>query len=97
MRIPRGALRAAADVTWRLRLQPTPPGWLDMALAMPIMDTTRARTRLGWNPGVSASDAFPELMDGIRRPDGYPTPPLDPKSSGPLRFREFATEVGERP
>jgi UDP-glucose 4-epimerase len=97
LRVPRAALRAAADLTWRLRLQPTPPGWLDMALAVPIMDTTRARTTLGWNPAVSSSDALLELMDGIRRRDGFPTPPLDPKSSGPLRFREFATGVGGRP
>jgi nucleoside-diphosphate-sugar epimerase len=97
LRVPRAVLRAGADVTWRLRLQPTPPGWLDMALAVPIMDTTRARTTLGWDPAVSSSHALLELMDGIRRRDGFPTPPLDPRSSGPLRLREFATGVGGRP
>ena len=40
-------LRALADLTWRARLQPTPPGWLDMALAVPLLDTTRARDELG--------------------------------------------------
>src|SRR3954463_5656708 len=34
-------LRRAAAVTWRLRLQPAPEGWLDMALGVPIMDTSR--------------------------------------------------------
>jgi nucleoside-diphosphate-sugar epimerase len=97
LRVPRSALRAAAALTWRLRLQPTPPGWFDMALGVPVMDTERARATLGWSPTVSSSDALLELIDGIRRRDGYPTPPLDPSSSGPLRFRELATGVGRRP
>ena len=40
------AARAAArraTASWKLRLQPTPPGWLDLALGVPLMDTTRAR------------------------------------------------------
>src|SRR4051794_33579261 len=37
--LPRAVLRVLADLTWRARLQPTPPGWLDMALSVPIMDT----------------------------------------------------------
>jgi hypothetical protein len=48
--VPPGALRAAASITWRARLQPTSPGWLDMALAVPLMDTTRAREHLAWTP-----------------------------------------------
>jgi nucleoside-diphosphate-sugar epimerase len=97
VKIPARALRAGAAVSWRLRLQPTPPGWLDMALAVPIMDTTRARMELRWNPTVSSADALLELMDGIRRSRGFPTPPLDPGSSGPMRVRELATGVGGRP
>jgi|SRR4051794_40043201 len=97
VKIPPRALRAGAAISWRLRLQPTPPGWLDMALAVPIMDTTRARTELGWNPSVSSADALLELMDGIRTSRGFPTPPLDPASGGPMRVRELATGVGGRP
>ena len=41
-------VRAAADLTWRARLQPTPPGWLDMGMAVPIMDSGRIRAELGW-------------------------------------------------
>ena len=91
------ALRAAAATTWKLRLQPTPPGWVDMALAVPIMDTARARTELGWSPAVTAADALLELLDGIRTSRGFPTPPLDPHSGGPMRVRELATGVGARP
>jgi len=97
VKIPAGVLRAGAAVTWRLRLQPTPPGWVDMALAVPIMDTSRARTELGWSPVHSSADALLELLDGIRNSRGFPTPPLDPRSGGPMRVRELATGVGGRP
>jgi UDP-glucose 4-epimerase len=97
IKMPPGVLRTGADLTWRLRLQPTPPGWLDMALAVPIMDTTRARTELGWSPVASATGALRELLEGIRSRRGLPTPPLDPGAGGPLRVRELATGLGGRP
>jgi len=97
VKVPAGVLRGAAAATWRLRLQPTPPGWVDMALAVPIMDTSRARTELGWKPAFSSADALLELLDGIRTSRGFPTPPLDPSSGGPMRSRELATGVGGRP
>src|SRR3954451_7350517 len=95
--VPAGALRALADVTWRARLQPTPPGWLDMALAVPIMDTTRAAEHLGWTPAHDAVSTFLELFDGLRQRAGYGTPPLDPDAGGPLRVREVITGVGQLP
>ncbi len=92
--LPPRPLRAAVDASWRLRLQPTPPGWLDMALAVPLMDTSRARKELGWEPRHSAGDALLELLDGMRRGTGLDTPPLAPGTSGPLRVEEFRTGVG---
>jgi UDP-glucose 4-epimerase len=92
--VPAKLLRAAADVTWRLRLQPTSPGWLDMGLAVPVMDTSRARNELGWNPRHSAADALLELLDGMRDGAGVQTPPLAPETSGPARVREVLTGVG---
>ena len=97
MRLPVRAVRAAADLTWRMRLQPTPPGWLDMGMAVPVMDTGRIRRELGWTPRHSADDALLELLEGIRAAAGAPTPPLDPRSGGQLRWREFATGMGTRP
>jgi UDP-glucose 4-epimerase len=90
------ALRALADLTWRLRLQPTPPGWLDMALAVPLMDISRARAQLGWTPRHSGGDALLELIDGMRQRAGIETPPLATGSSGPLRVRELLTGLGGR-
>jgi nucleoside-diphosphate-sugar epimerase len=92
-----GLLRAAAALTFRLRLQPSEPGWLDMGLGVPVMDSGRARRELGWAPRYTAEDAFRELFDGLRASAGHPTPPLDPRAGGPLRAREFVTGVGGRP
>src|SRR4051794_33312625 len=94
IRMPAGALRALADVTWRLHLQPTPPGWVDMALAVPLMDTTRAREELGWRPRHTSGEALLELLGGMRDASGAGTPPLAPGASGPLRVREVLTGIG---
>src|SRR3954447_705782 len=92
--VPAGLLRAAASLTWRLRLQPTSPGWVDMALAVPLLDTRRAREELGWAPRHTAAEALLELLDGLRAGAGYDTPPLDPATGGPLRAREVLSGVG---
>ncbi len=87
-------VRRAAWASWKLRLQPTSPGWLDMGMLSPIMDTGRAREALGWEPLHSAEATLRELIDGLRDGAGMRTPPLDPASSGALRAREFATGIG---
>jgi nucleoside-diphosphate-sugar epimerase len=94
--VPAPLLRAGVDLTWRLRLQPSPAGWVDMALSAPLLDTTRARTELGWAPTQSAGDALLELLEGMREGAGTSTPPLDPATSGPARVRELLTGVGAR-
>jgi hypothetical protein len=73
---------------------PTPAGWVDLALAVPLMSTARARRELGWQPQQSASDALLELLGGMRDSAGERTPPLDPRASGPLRLRELLSGIG---
>jgi len=90
------AARAGVEISWRLRLQPITPGWLDMALNVPVMDTTRARTELGWTPQRSAEDALLDLLEGLRTGADFPTPPLSKQTSGPFRIREIFTGVGGR-
>ena len=96
VRMHAGLLRSGAAIAWRLRLQPTPPGWVDLALGVPLMDTTRARDELGWNPRHSAGEALLDLLGGMRDRAGLDTPPLAPGTGGPLRVREFLTGVGRR-
>jgi UDP-glucose 4-epimerase len=87
-------LRGLARLTFALRLQPTEPGWLDMALQVPVMDTTRAREELGWKPVHSATEALRELLEGMSAGSGLATPPLDPATSGRLRVREIMGGIG---
>jgi UDP-glucose 4-epimerase len=96
VRVPGKALRAGAAVSWRLRLQPSEPGWVDMALNVPIMDCSRAREELGWRPRRTSVEALRELLEGIRDGAGIDTPPLAPDTGGPLRIRELLTGVGSR-
>jgi nucleoside-diphosphate-sugar epimerase len=76
--VPVAAARAAMAASWRLRLQPTPPGWLDMGLSVPLMDTTRAREELGWEPRRSSLEAIRDVLSGIAAAQGESTPPLEP-------------------
>ena len=94
--VPPKVLRGATGLTWRLRLQPTPAGWIDLALGVPIMDISRARTVLGWKPERSSTEAFLDVMAGIRERRGFPTPPLSRDASGPARSGEVATGAGQR-
>jgi UDP-glucose 4-epimerase len=94
--VPARAARVGVELSWRLRLLPVTPGWLDMALNVPVMDTTRARTQLGWTPQRSAEDALLDLLEGLRTGADYPTPPLSKQTSGPFRIREILTGVGGR-
>ena len=92
--LPPAVLRAGAAGSYLARLQPTEPGWVDMGLGVPIMDTTRIRSELGWEPRRTAVEAFAELFDGLREGGELDTPPLARSTSGPARVREVLTGVG---
>jgi UDP-glucose 4-epimerase len=91
VRIGHKALRAFVEATWRLRLQPAEGSWVDLAYGVPLMDTGRAHTELGWTPEKTADEALLELLGGIRDSAGHGTPPLAPDSN---RLEELATGVG---
>ena len=94
--LPAAAARALTHVSWKLHLQPTPPGWLDLARSVPILDTSRARTELAWSPKHGADEALLELLSGLKEGEGLETPPL---TNRPSRTEEVVTGVGssERP
>jgi UDP-glucose 4-epimerase len=73
--LPTSLTRQLVDLSWRLRLQPTPPGWLDMALQVPLMSADRAVRELGWEPRHSASEAIEELLAGIHLAPAKPVRP----------------------
>jgi ferritin-like metal-binding protein YciE/nucleoside-diphosphate-sugar epimerase len=93
--VPARVVRRLADLSWKARLQPTPPGWLDMALNVPLMSSARAREELGWEPRHSSVDALEELLVGMRGGHGAETPPLEADSAGG-RLEDLKTGVGGR-
>jgi nucleoside-diphosphate-sugar epimerase len=93
---PRWVLRAPLVAAWRLHAMPAAPDLFDAVPRMPIMDSTRARTELGWTPRRTATEAVEELLAGMRDGAGMPTPPLAPRVPGG-RLHELRTGVGKRP
>jgi nucleoside-diphosphate-sugar epimerase len=77
--VSESVMRSVIGATWRLRLQPIAEGWVDLGLGVPLMDTTRARTELDWQPRYAADDSLLELVDGLRAGTGDATPPLAPR------------------
>lgn len=76
LELPHRVVRAGARVSWLLRLQPTPAGWVDMGTSVPMLSTRKAREELGWAPRHDARETLLELLDGIAAGAGEPTPPL---------------------
>jgi len=74
--VPARLARLAAAASFQLRLQPSEPGWFDMAASGPLMDTTRARRVLGWEPVHTAMDTLTELLEAIPTDRGMSTPAL---------------------
>ena len=74
--VPAAVLRAVADLSWRAHVQPTEPGWVDLALRSPILDVTRARTELGWAPTRTSGEALRDLLEGFADRAAGPTAAL---------------------
>ena len=68
----------------------------DLALGLPVMDTGRACSELGWSPRHSSLDALRAFLGGLRQGAGAATPPLYTTAGGKLRGAESTTGVGER-
>jgi nucleoside-diphosphate-sugar epimerase len=93
--VPPAVVKTALRAAWRVHAVPAAPDLFDALMRLPVMSNARAKADLGWQPQVSAADALRELIKGLQRGAGHPTPPLDPGAGGPLRSGEFATGVGE--
>jgi len=95
--VPAGMLRAVVDLTWRARLQALSPGWVDLAFAVPLLNTGRARSELNWQPKIDARDALRELLTGMRDAAGTTSPVLRPRSvSAQLRDAFTTGSMGHR-
>jgi nucleoside-diphosphate-sugar epimerase len=86
--VPAVLARAVVDLTWKLHLQPTDPGWVDIGRETPLLDTSRARTELGWSPRFTTAQALLETVDAMSAGRGGGSPVLRPRASGPFRVLE---------
>ncbi|OLR92958.1 NAD-dependent epimerase/dehydratase family protein [Actinokineospora bangkokensis] len=73
--VPAAVVRGAVDLAWRAKVLPTSPGWIDLALSVPVMDTERAADVLGWRPAHAAPSAVADLLDGLAEGAGVPSSP----------------------
>lgn len=94
--LPHQPVRVMLTWAWRSRIIPTDPGWLDMGAGAPLMDTSRAREELGWEPTHSAADAVRQVIDGIEQGHGKPSPPLMQRGSRPDLRRGDYTGPGRQ-
>jgi nucleoside-diphosphate-sugar epimerase len=97
LEVPPSLVRPALALAYRSRMVRADPGWLDMAMNVPVLDTTRAKTQLGWEPRWTAAEAIEELVAGMARGQGVRSTPMRPAtprpptvSAMPLRGRESA-------
>jgi nucleoside-diphosphate-sugar epimerase len=77
--LPWRVLRAGATASWRLHLQPTDGGWVDLGSCVPLMRTERARQVLGWAPQHRADDTVRTFVHALRAGRGGAGPKLQPR------------------
>jgi nucleoside-diphosphate-sugar epimerase len=76
--VPAIALRTALQAAFTAHLVPTEPGWLDMATQVPALDSSRARTVLGWAPEHRGDEVLRQFVTAFGRGEGAPGPLLEP-------------------
>jgi UDP-glucose 4-epimerase len=95
--VPSAVLRPLMSLSWHARLQQVDTGWLDMAFAVPLLDASRARSELDWNPQQDAVTVLAEVLSGMRSRASGGTAVLRPRSvAGALRDLVTGGPVGRR-
>ncbi|WP_322919306.1 NAD-dependent epimerase/dehydratase family protein [Nocardioides renjunii] len=78
--VPSAVLRAAVSASWHARVQPLDPGWIDMGFAVPLLDTTRAQSELGWSATTDSRAVLLETIEGMQDAAAGSSPVLRPRS-----------------
>jgi UDP-glucose 4-epimerase len=94
VRIPRRFARRAFAAAYGLRLHPSEPSWLDLALETPLISSERISRELGWSARHSALGAIADMLDGMADGAGGPTPPLAEPMGAGGRLAEVRGGVG---
>lgn len=74
--VPARLVRAAVDLTFRLRLQPLNPSWLDVLIRTPLLACAKARTELDWRPHEDARAVVSRFREAVAAGAGGSTPAL---------------------
>lgn len=77
--VAHGPVRAAVVAAWHARLVPVGPGWFDVAVAAPVLDTGRAERQLDFRPRHTGVQAMRAMVRGIVAGSGTASPPLRPR------------------
>lgn len=78
--VPAAVVRGAMSAAWHARIQQVDPGWLDLGMAVPLLDSSRAERELGWSPTVDAMTVLRETLSGMRDAASGRTPVLRPRT-----------------
>ena len=65
VRLPQAAATAASEVIARLPFVPSTLEWLHVGRTSVVMDTAKAKSRLGWRPKYTAAETLSALREAI--------------------------------
>ena len=77
--VPAAVLRGVVSALWHARLEQLDPGWVDLAYAVPLLDTTRAERELDWDPQHTEVEVLDEIVAGMVAGASAPSPVLRPR------------------
>lgn len=77
--VPASRARRQLATAWHARAVPVGPGWLDLALAAPLLDTARAARELDFRPQWTALATLRDAVAGIASGAGTASEPLRPR------------------
>jgi UDP-glucose 4-epimerase len=80
--VPAFVLRTGMQAAFLAHVLQIEPGWLDLGLGVPPLDTTRARSQLGWVAHHNGGDLLREFVAALRAGEGHTGPLLHP-GTGP--------------
>jgi UDP-glucose 4-epimerase len=80
--VPAVVLRTGMQAAFLARVLQIEPGWLDLGIGVPPLDTTRARTELEWRARHNGGDLLREFVAALGSGQGHTGPLLHP-GTGP--------------
>lgn len=78
--LPPRLLRVLLYAGHKANLVAADEGWLDMAVSVPMMANTKAKSELGWQPQRTAAEAVESLLRGMIDGRGAASVPLRPRN-----------------